>query len=409
MNLFPRRRILPKLSENEHSYVHCLSRVVDRRLIFGEEEKQKFLFYLRRYERFCRLRVVGYVLMDNHFHLVVCWRGRPQTRPSQSELIKHVRETLGNLAADKYQERVDFWEEQLAIGARRKSEEGTVIVASPLDVVLGSEVDLEGYAADQLEKVSRDIWQRMFDVSKFILSVKQQFSSWYNKKNGRLGTLWEERFRTTLVQPGPALGEILAYMDLNPVRVGIVSDPKDYPWSQYGAARSGDEAAIEGMLHVSEILFADIQVSATQRGADFAGSGVSNKLDLALAIWTVLLERRGEGDGREGCQITAEQARLARVLLGPDVVPGKSYISGEVKGFSRGGAVGDPAFLDALFQSYRSQFGLRRRSAARVMRQAVSVGEMGSLPNGVSHQYGDQAFRVPRGAGGVMVLRDVRP
>ncbi len=49
--------------------------------------------------------------------------------------------------------------------------------------------------------------------------VKQAFSVWYNKRVGRRGTLWEERFRSVLVEgAGEALATMAAYIDLNPVR-----------------------------------------------------------------------------------------------------------------------------------------------------------------------------------------------
>ncbi len=67
--------------------------------------------------------------------------------------------------------------------------------------------------------------------------LKQRFSQWHNARNARKGTLWEERFRSVLVDgAGEALLTMAAYIDLNPVRAGIVQDPKDYRWSGYGEA-----------------------------------------------------------------------------------------------------------------------------------------------------------------------------
>ncbi|MGE3312392.1 MAG: transposase, partial [Limisphaerales bacterium] len=62
---------------------------------------------------------------------------------------------------------------------------------------------------------------RMYDVSAFMKLVKQRFTQWYNRRVGRKGTLWEDRFRSVLVEgAGDALVTMAAYIDLNPVRAG---------------------------------------------------------------------------------------------------------------------------------------------------------------------------------------------
>ena len=70
-------------------------------------------------------------------------------------------------------------------------------------------------------------------------TLKQRFTTWYNKRNGRRGTLWEARYKSVLVEDGHAARVVAAYIDLNPVRAGMVSDPKDYRWCSYGEAVAG--------------------------------------------------------------------------------------------------------------------------------------------------------------------------
>lgn len=53
------------------SYYHCLSRVVDRQFILGDEEREHFVVLMRKLEAFLGLRVVTYGIMSNHFHLLV--------------------------------------------------------------------------------------------------------------------------------------------------------------------------------------------------------------------------------------------------------------------------------------------------------------------------------------------------
>ncbi|MGY8697004.1 MAG: transposase, partial [Verrucomicrobiia bacterium] len=84
----------------------------------------------------------------------------------------------------------------------------------------------------------------MGDVSLFMKELKQRFSIWYNKSHRRQGTLWGERFKSVLVQDDPfALMTIAAYIDLNPVRAGIVSDPVEYRYCGYGEAMGGSKIA----------------------------------------------------------------------------------------------------------------------------------------------------------------------
>lgn len=70
----------PRIKGEGTSYYHCLSRVVDRRFIFGEEEKEHFVALMRKLEAFHGMRVVTYCVMSNHFHLLIEERDR-ESRP----------------------------------------------------------------------------------------------------------------------------------------------------------------------------------------------------------------------------------------------------------------------------------------------------------------------------------------
>jgi putative transposase len=56
----------------------------------------------------------------------------------------------------------------------------------------------------------------------------------FNLAHGRTGTLWEGRYRSTLIQTERYLLTCMAYIDLNPVRARMVELPADYPWSSHG-------------------------------------------------------------------------------------------------------------------------------------------------------------------------------
>ncbi len=362
MLYFPRHRLRPHLTPDQHAYFHVVSRVVDRRYIFGDSQKAKFLEYMRRYELFCKVQVLGYCLMDDHFHIIVDVPGRPAERPSQEALLHHVKETLGQTIHDQYQDRIDFWSQQLLIGEQRELPEGRGDgLESPLDAIIPQMSDLAAYAHAQLEKVSRDIWRRMYDVSQFIFSLKQQFSHWYNKQSNRVGTLWEERFRATLIQPGAAVAEVVAYVDLNPVRAGLVGDAKDYPWSQIGAAVGGDARARHAIMLLSE------KPGWLERGevnsavsSHLSGVLPVSRMEMPLLLMCLLLERRGGQRGRGPDDLDPQGYLL------PNPNPASvSYVTGPLRSFVRGGAIGDSAYLEDLFKANRDQFGPKRRSAAR--------------------------------------------
>lgn len=64
-------------------------------------------------------------------------------------------------------------------------------------------------------------------------SVGRRYVQIFNRRHARTGTLWEGRYRATLVQTDRYLLACMAYIDLNPVRAGLVARPADWPWSSH--------------------------------------------------------------------------------------------------------------------------------------------------------------------------------
>ena len=64
-------------------------------------------------------------------------------------------------------------------------------------------------------------------------AVGRRYVRLFNDSQGRTGTLWEGRYKSTLIQTDRYLLACMAYIDLNPVRAGLVAQPGDYPWSSY--------------------------------------------------------------------------------------------------------------------------------------------------------------------------------
>jgi len=70
-------------------------------------------------------------------------------------------------------------------------------------------------------------------LSLMMQAVGRSYVRAFNQAQGRTGTLWEGRYRSSLVQTERYLLTCMAYIDLNPVRAGMVGAPEDYPWSSH--------------------------------------------------------------------------------------------------------------------------------------------------------------------------------
>jgi len=70
-------------------------------------------------------------------------------------------------------------------------------------------------------------------ISKLMQSLGRCYVAYFNFNYSRSGTLFEGRFRASLVEEHNYLLECLRYIELNPVRAGMVKDPGNYRWSSY--------------------------------------------------------------------------------------------------------------------------------------------------------------------------------
>src|ERR1700719_3492734 len=188
----------PRVKAEGQSFYHCVSRVVDRRFIFqtaghGSPEAERFVLLMRRLEAFSGVRVLTYALMSNHFHLLC---EVPQAQElSEAELLDRIQAGYGP--------------------ARRQALDQEL-------ALLRQEPD----GADQIQRLLQPYRNRLFDLSIFIKELKGRFAQWYNRRHGRYGVLWAERFKSVLLEGGEALAAMAAYIELNPVRAGLCADPK---------------------------------------------------------------------------------------------------------------------------------------------------------------------------------------
>ena len=64
-------------------------------------------------------------------------------------------------------------------------------------------------------------------------AIGRRYVRYFNDAHGRSGTLWNGRYRANVLQAEQHLLECMAYLDLNPVRSGLVEAPEQYPWSSH--------------------------------------------------------------------------------------------------------------------------------------------------------------------------------
>ncbi len=77
------------------------------------------------------------------------------------------------------------------------------------------------------------------DIPRLVMAIGRRYVQTINQTYRRTGPLWDSRYKSSLVQPDNYLLLCQRYIELNPVRAGMVSDPGKYPWSSYLANGQG--------------------------------------------------------------------------------------------------------------------------------------------------------------------------
>jgi putative transposase len=81
-------------------------------------------------------------------------------------------------------------------------------------------------------------------ASALMKELAQRHSHHFNKRHVRTGALWEGRFHSSIVDSESYLFRCQRYIELNPVRAGMVTSAADYPWSSFGANAHGKPSLI---------------------------------------------------------------------------------------------------------------------------------------------------------------------
>ena len=209
-----------------HISCHCVS---GQNYLYSNERKEKFLSLLNFLSKAFFFKIVFYTVMDSHYHIII--RGDKPTDLS-NEAIKR-----------RFEQYYNFYPNGIPKKYKRKF----------------NEKEINNYI------------ERWGNLSEFIKQLNERFSKEIKKERpNKYGTVWSGRFFSCVLEGEVAVQNCLLYVALNPVKAGMVRNPKDYRYCSLGR-REGDvgpeldEKEIGGIfdmperdMHKSILLLEDI-------------------------------------------------------------------------------------------------------------------------------------------------------
>lgn len=269
---------------------------------------------MRMYQKFSGCHVLSYCVMSNHVHLLL------EVPPRKEITDKSLLRRLKSLYSQAF---VSSVEKELA--SARLAEDEAMVAA-----------------------IHGRFTHRMFDLSEFMKGLLIRFTRWFNRTHERKGTLWEERFKSVIVESGTAARVMAAYIDLNPVRAGMVENAEDYRWSSYGEAigggkRGNGKKAREGLMRA---IFSNQEPCQEKGNWDDVHRKYRELMNLAL-------DRKPKKALSTTIQEKGKKPSLARLLRC------------RVRYFTDGAVIGSKHFVNETFVASRERFGKKRTDGAR--------------------------------------------
>ena len=167
---------------------HIISRTTLNGYVIEDEDKDFFVGLLRHLSQVYFVEILGYTIMGNHFHVVVKMK---------------IGETVTD---EQIAQRFAIYYPKEGKDPQRQFSEGQI-------------------------PYFRDKWG---NLSEYVKDLKQRFTRYYNKKQGKKGYFWSDRFKSVIVEEGDTLINCLAYIELNACRAGLVKRPEEYRWCSLG-------------------------------------------------------------------------------------------------------------------------------------------------------------------------------
>jgi REP element-mobilizing transposase RayT len=234
---------------DETAVYHVMSRTALDGFPLDDIENDFMVDLIRRYSTLYFVEILGFCLMGNHFHLLV--RMFPEFKFTDEDIKKRYANFYGEeeVFADG---RILYWREKLS------------------------------------------------SLSEFMREIKVGFARYYNKRHNRRGYFWGDRFKSVIVENGETLINGLAYIDLNPLRAGLVERPEDYRWNSLGYHIQTDNQdnflSLDFGLKEFGILDADERLKRYRRYVYEAGAVSGSEEPAAGVIDTNVLGKERKND-----------------------------------------------------------------------------------------------------------------
>ena len=294
---------------------HLISRVCGGMNLLDDLAKEALNGMMWKLAGFCGLEIITYCVMSNHFHILL--RVPEPIQLTDAQLLERL---------------------ELLYGAK-----GVLTLLAREAMTERGKID---------EDIRRKLLERMGDVSVYMKELKQRFSRWFNRRHDRFGTLWAERFKSVIVEDQPSsLEAVAAYIDLNPVRAGLVEDPKDYRFCGYASALAGNALARQGLL-------------SCKLGADW---------DACAAAYRMHLFVRG-GSASQSGKVLIDKEKIKQVIAQGGELSLAEVLRLRVRHLSDGVAIGTKDFVNEVFTLHREKFGPKRKDGARPIRALACIG-----------------------------------
>lgn len=194
------------------AFYHVTSRITGKQFLLQSPKVKKLMLNaLERSAKFSGVEIGSFCIMDDHFHILLHIPAFDVGTLPDSELLDRIEILAGKKRADMLHER---WDHLASLGDT------------------------------PLVEAEKNRWRRrMYDLSQFVKTFKEEFRRDFQREYDYSGRLWGDRFFSTVVESSEYLSKCAAYIEMNPVRAKMVTQAKDYAWNTSGAAAKGNAFA----------------------------------------------------------------------------------------------------------------------------------------------------------------------
>jgi putative transposase len=274
-------------------------------LPISEIEKEFAFDLLKKLEKLFFVEIIATCWMGNHFHIVVYF-------PGEADSLETVIERYNKFHKD--------------------------------DPYNHPCLNLEKHT-EKCQKVAKNL----IDLSEFMRSFKQRFTHWYNKLHDRQGALWRGRFWSCILEGPVALWDCVKYVELNPVRAGMVQEPGEYFFSSWG------KKCINGVHPFEDYFYKHMTINAGIRS-------MQNGCEITQFdhIFELFSQEINEILLKEGRLSESEKHNVLRTANVRGEVPFNRYLL-KIQNWTRGMIIGSCDFVEETASGFHSNDKIKRK------------------------------------------------